>query len=206
MKVHAVILTGLLLLAGAQVASAQAWDSPSFMPPQQSGSLGLYAVDPRGSDWGVMALWRRAGPATTLGLRGGIFEFDDARVAVGADIGRRLVRANADLPVDLTGTLGIGATFGDGTFARIPVGLSIGRWFAAQNWAFVPYVHPRIGLDLAANDDRTDADLRFTTDLGADFYISRRLLVRFGVAVGDHRAVGFGAALTSWPPVAVATR
>lgn len=204
MKNRAAILTGVLLLATAQAASAQAWDSPSFMPPQEAGSLGLYAVDPQGGEWGVMALWRRAGATTTLGLRAGVFDFDDARVTVGADLGRRLITAGPDLPVDLTGTLGIGAAFGDGTFARVPVGLSVGRRFNAENWAFVPYVHPRVGLDLVTNGD-SDSDISFTTDLGADFYLGQSVLLRFGIALGDHRTVGFGVGVTG-PRVAVAAR
>jgi hypothetical protein len=198
MRTRAVILSGLILVLGVQTASAQAWDSPAFMAPQQPGNVGLYLVDPHGGDVGVVGLWRRAGATTTLGLRAGIFNFDDVGVAVGADASRMLIRAGQDLPVDVAGTLGIGATFANTTVARIPVGLSVGRRIAAQNWAFVPYVHPRVALDILTGDD-SDTELSVTTDLGADFQMGDNLLLRLGIALGDHRSVGFGVALTGIP-------
>lgn len=195
MRFRTGIVSGLMVLLSAQAVAAQAWDSPSFAPPGQRNNLGLYLVDPDGSDIGVMGLWRRSGPTTTLGLRAGVFEFDDARFAVGADLSRMLVSSGPDVPVDIAGTLGLGATFGDGTFARVPVGLSVGRRFAADTWQFLPYVHPRVGLDIASNGS-TDTDVSFTTDVGADLHVGRAVMLRLGVALGDHSGIGFGVALT----------
>ncbi len=196
---HLGLLVGLGVLFGAAPLGAQAfggpaWDAPTFLPPRSNDDLGLYLIDPSGGDWALAGIWRQGGNLN-LGVRLGIADGDDETpVFFGAEFYGPLVREGRSFPLDVSWLLGAGATLNGGTVLRFPAGVSVGRTFDADGIAFVPYAVPRIGLDLAADDGETDADLSFTIDLGLDLHIDDAWLLRFGAALGDHDALGFGVA------------
>lgn len=192
-RVFGVLSLGLLL---TQPVAAQSWYAPSFTSPEGRNTLGVYVIEPEASDFGVVGLWQRSSATTTIGVRAGVFAFDDAAFSVGADVARDLAGLSAALPVDVAGTLGVGATIKSGTFGWIPVGVTVGRTFEAGGWSFVPYVHPRAALELNVDGGDTDLDLGWQTGFGADVYSGRGIALRLGATLGDHSAVGLGLALT----------
>jgi len=196
MHARSILAATILALSFTPGLAAQVWDAPAFLPPGPRNDLGIYLADPHASDIGLLAIWRRAGSGITLGIRAGVFTFDDPVYVIGADVGQTLISAADDIPIDITATLGLGATFDGGTFARLPAGLSFGRTFQANNWIFALYVHPRIGLDIAVSDADSESQVSFTTDVGGDLYLSRDVMLRLGITVGDHHAVGLGIAAT----------
>lgn len=188
-----------LMLCGAAPARAQAlgdpaWDSPIFLPPRAGDDIGLYLIDPSGGDWALAGIWRQSGNLN-LGVRLGLADgHNETPFFFGAEFYGPLVRADRSFPLDASWVLGVGATLNGGTALRFPVGVSVGRTFDADGIVFTPYAVPRLGIDLAADDGDTDTDLGFTVDLGADLHIDDSWLLRFGVALGDHDALGVGVA------------
>jgi hypothetical protein len=196
---HAGLLLALaFVLVQSQAASAQAWDAPSFFSPRPGEDLGIYAVRPDGQgDWGYMAIWRTEGNLN-LGVRAGYL-----------DGGSWMVGAEFHNPVDLfapgTGlvmswVLGAGASFRSGwTQARVPFGISLGADLGTPDLRLMPYVHPRVALDLRAYDlpggqERTETDVRFDVDVGADAVLGESLVLRVGATIGDRNTFGVGIA------------
>lgn len=179
------LILGLVLLA-APPAAAQAWDAPSFLPPRPGDDLGVYVVQPDGADWGLAAIWRQGG-SLNLGARVGIVqpEVGDLAFQAGGELWGSLLEAGATFPVDVTWTAAFGATFGEGTHARIPVGVSVGRALSFGGLGFTPYLHPRFALDVFAQDDFSDTDTSLLTDVGIDLSLGERLTVRVAASFGD---------------------
>jgi opacity protein-like surface antigen len=176
-----VVLSGLFALAAAKPAAGQAWDAPSFMPSHPVDELGAFALNPPFADFGVMGLWRQSGNLG-LGVRAGIVDLEPGGTAfvVGSEFYASLLRATPASPLEAMLVVGAGATFEEGILARIPVGLSVGARFAdgARELAFSPYVHPRLGLEILANDDETETELAFGVDFGLDVELSRTITLR----------------------------
>lgn len=186
----------LLLLPHA--LTAQAWDAPTFFSPRPGEDLGIYAVKPDGEgDWGFMGIWRTEGNLN-LGVRAGWLDGD-----------AWMVGAEFHAPVDLTATgsglllswvAGAGASFRDGYLqARVPVGISVGVQLGTQGLSVLPYVHPRLALDLRSYDlpgdrEQTDADIRFDVDLGADAVLNEAFVLRVGATIGKDNTFGMGIA------------
>src|SRR5690606_22863088 len=76
--------------------------------------------------------------------------------------------------------LGAGATFGEGILARVPLGVSIGARLedAVGAAALLPYVHPRLGLEILADDDDSVTELAFMVDFGLDVEVTPSVTVR----------------------------
>ena len=176
-----VVLSGVFALAAAKPAAAQAWDAPSFMPSHPVDELGAFALNPPFSDFGVMGLWRQSGDLG-LGVRAGIVDLELGGTAfvVGSEFFAPLLRATPASPLEAMLVLGAGATFEEGILARIPVGLSVGGRFGGENGelAFSPYVHPRLGLEILANDGESETELAFAVDFGVDVELSRTVTLR----------------------------
>ncbi|HLU26187.1 MAG TPA: hypothetical protein VKZ58_10830 [Longimicrobiales bacterium] len=196
MRARIPVLATVFFLFGAGALAAQAWDSPGFLPPTADDRFGVYLLLPEGADFGVVGTFRQAG-RLNLGVRGGLAkpEGGSTRVFIGSDMWGMLVRQGSESPFDVAWTVGAGAAFGNGTLARFPAGVSIGREFGAAGVALVPYVHPRLTYQIFANDGRSDSDLRIGADLGLDLRLGGRMILRGAVALDqDVSTVGLGVA------------
>lgn len=193
MRAKTLLITtaALAVAAGAQ---AQVWDAPSFMPPRPGDDIGIYLTEPDLADFVVQGIWRQRGNLN-LGVRVGFADQGaDGAFQAGAETWGALTSAGPDFPVDVTWTLGAGATFGNATVLSIPLGLSIGRTVAMEPLTLQFYAHPRLALIATAvdNDTRTDFDGLF--DIGADLHLNPAWKVRVGVTLGGVDALGVGLA------------
>lgn len=202
------ILTLVLLVTPAGSLAAQAWDAPSFLAPDPGEDLGVYFVQPEDFDWGLVGIWRQEG-ALNLGVRAGAAQPEgdgDTRIIAGAETYGRLLSAGPDFPLDAAWALGFGASFGgDVTFARIPVGVTVGREFVGGGLTLQPYAYPRLALDIVAVDGGdTETDLSFVGDIGVDVGLGGSLVFRVGTSFEEDRsAFGLGVAYRMPREVAV---
>src|SRR5690606_24707275 len=117
-------------------------------------------------------------------------------------------------PLEALLVLGAGATFGDGgILARVPLGVSVGARLenAAGDAALSPYVHPRVGLEILADDGESVTELSFMMDFGLDVEVTRSVTVRAAytwvtggvdnVLFGDRNALGAGLSIRFGRPV-----
>lgn len=193
MKLRAAVLSIVVLTLSAGEARAQ-WDVPSFLAPRPQADAGIYISDL--GDFGIEGIWRRTGNLN-LGLRVGYIDtYRDGLITVGAETWGLLAPADQSLPVDVTWTAGLGATFNGGTSLAVPLGLSIGRTLDLGTRDIQVYGHPRIEL-LFHSDGRNgddDADLDAVLDIGADIELSARWTLRVGASLGGPEALGIGLA------------
>jgi hypothetical protein len=186
----------LLVIAGlgfAGSARAQAFDVPSFLPPNPGDDIGVY-LSTQG-DFGIQGIWRQQGNLN-LGLRLGYVDYDnaDGAVTVGGETWGKVVSAGPDFPLDVTWTAGVGAGFNGGTLFEVPVGLSVGKILDTESIRIQPYGHPRIALVVISRNDSDDTDLEFLFDLGADIHFSPDWKLRVGATLADADAFGVGLA------------
>lgn len=181
---------------------AQVHDVPSFQTPYGETGYGLHLIFQTRSDIGALFTWRRAGTDLNLGFRGGLLERGgEVGLLVGVELSNALVRADEEFPLDVAWVSGVGlgtVPALDFTILRIPFGVSLGRRVILDDGGteLVPYIHPRLGLDLLSRDrpDRsgTDARLSVDVDLGMDVQLTERAFLRFAVTLGRNDAVGVG--------------
>lgn len=192
-------LVGALCAALAVTSArgaAQAANYPSLQLPTASTRDYTAAI---ASGSGTLAIfqWREgAGPGMHLGVDAGVADYNNSSnltLFVGGSLGREMLRAAGDQPLDILGTAGVGVAFGGGTSVfRIPFGASIGHTFKLeQGMTLTPYVHPRLSIDIcsscsASSGSRSELSLNF--DLGADFRVNRQFAVR---AAGSFSGSGF---------------
>ena len=206
----------MLLAVLAAGAHAQAANYPSLQLPTASVRDYTAAI---GGGSGTVALfqWREgAGPAMHLGLDVGLADYNrssDLQLFIGGSLGRELLRAAGEQPLDVLLTAGAGASFGGGsTLFRIPVGVSIGHTFALdQGMSLTPYVHPRLSIDICddcGGSGSNDSDVTLNFDLGANFQVNRQFAVRAAMSISgsgffgdDAFALGF-----NWTPRALGRR
>jgi hypothetical protein len=199
------VMLGTALLAWSPAASAQVmWDTPSFLGPRPADDIGVYAFRPEqvggaGGDWGFLAIWRQSGNIN-LGVRAGIGGQSGAReVLVGAELIQPLALFGPASPLELAGTLGIGATLNSVTALRVPVGITAGFTIPLGTMVLTPFVHPRLAFDLFAFDvdgqEETETEFNVPVDLGAELQIGESIILRFGAALDDRTVLGLGAAL-----------
>jgi hypothetical protein len=193
------ILVGLGLgLAAAAPVAAQAWDAPSFFSPRPGEDLGIYAVRPDGGDdWGVVGIWRTEGNLN-LGVRAGWLAGES--LMVGAEFHGPLELLGPGSGLLMSWVLGGGASWRSGWLhARIPLGISLGAELGTPGLLLLPYVHPRVALDVFAYDlpggqEQTDTEIRFDVDLGADAALGQSFVLRVGASLGDINTFGAGIA------------
>ena len=191
----------VLLLVGAADATAQdaptLWDTPTFMGPRPGSDLGVYLIDADYGDVGLQGIWRTS-DGTNLGLRAGFLDTPgDAIVTLGAETWGDIAVQDADFPLDLSWTAGVGAWLNGSTVVSVPVGVSIGRTIDIEgsNVSVQVYGHPRLGLAIYENAaDDLDLDLGGLFDLGADFHLSSDLAIKVAASFGDSDALGIGLA------------
>jgi hypothetical protein len=198
-KRSAILAMGLLLGTVAGAAGQVHWDAPTFFSPRPAEDIGLYFWQPdlARSDWAAGAIWRQHGNLS-LGVRGGY-----------ADGGDWMLGAEFFGPINLLGpgtglltswVLGFGATFDGVTQLRVPVGLSVGVNIGQPGGIqLLPYVHPRVALDLVAVDvggrEETDTEFNFAVDVGADAALGDAFVLRVGATVAGAGATTFGAGI-----------
>jgi len=200
-------LIGTLPAAGA---SAQAANYPSLQLPTASTRDYTAAI---ASGSGTLALfqWREgAGAGMHLGLDAGVADYSgrsNLTVFVGGSLGREMLRATNEQPLDVMLTGGVGVGFGGGsTVFRVPAGVSIGHTFRLeQGMSLTPYAHPRLSIDICddcgtTGSNRSEVSLNF--DLGVNFQVNRQFGVRAAASFSgsdffgdDSFALGF-----NWVP------
>lgn len=158
---------------------------------------------------GLIGIWRQSGNLN-LGVRAGVADLDNAggSLLVGAELYGPLNTLLPGSGLELAWTLGGGAVFGDNiTTASIPFGLSVGVQLGSGSISILPYVHPRVSLDIIsvefAGEEETDTEGSFALDLGADINLSDRFLVRVGGSFADRESFGVGIAYRIPRPISV---
>jgi hypothetical protein len=190
------VLAAVATLGGsAAPLAAQAWDVPSFFSPRPGEDIGVYLIDPEGGgDMGFAAIWRQEGNLN-LGVRGGML---DDHFSLGAEFYGPFGILGPQSPVLVSWILGLGATFNDVTWLRVPLGASVGLSLNAGSLNIMPYVHPRVAFDLFAYDvageEETETEFNFDVDLGADVSLGQRFVLRVGATFGEWDALGVGVA------------
>lgn len=209
-----VLVTAVLLFATAQGASAQRWDAPLFFSPRPMDDVGIYYVrTDRDNDFGgfgdangLQLIWRQSGNLN-LGVHLGTGDIENIgeSILVGAELYGPLSRVGASTGLLVNWSAGIGAAFGDlGDDVEyidfsVPVGVSLGMRLGSGSTALVPFVHPRVSLDVVAvtvNDiEETETEIGFAADLGAELNLGERFLLRGAFTFGkDRDAFGVGLA------------
>lgn len=206
---------GLMGVIGAFASSAplqsQAFNYPSLQVPTAS-TRDYTAALTGGAGTTVLFQWREGwGERRHVQLDVGLADrkgSETLMLLVGGFVGRELLRATGDQPLDLLLTVGAGAAFGSGvTLFRVPAGVSIGHTFELdQAMSLTPYVHPRASLDICSScgsrgRGRTELSLNF--DLGVNFQVNREFALRAAgsfsgsdlLGTEDTFAVGF-----NWTP------
>ena len=173
-----------LLLLGISLSAAPATAqvfTPTYMAPGSSSDVGVYLSDGPG-DFAIEGIWRRAGGAWDLGLRGGLADTRDLGILLGAEL-RNPLSTGAPLDIAVTGHAQglIIPDFDSGV--GFLVGLSLGYTFASPEISFTPYLHPRAGIVAGFGDD--DLDLELLADFGFDVRINQSLEFRFGLSFED---------------------
>lgn len=171
--------------------------------------LGVYffksdAPRPFDDPLGIVAIWRQSGNIN-LGVKAGVGDTDNAgeTILVGAELYGPLGSLLPNTGLELAWNFGAGAVFGDDyAVFSVPVGMSIGVRLGSGNVSILPYVHPRVALDITsvefAGEEETETDGSFAIDLGADINLGSSLILRLGGSLGDRDAFGAGLAIR-WP-------
>jgi hypothetical protein len=188
MKKASCVALAVLFFAAAPL-KAQVF-TPTFQSTERSNDIGIYLSDGPG-DLAVEGIWRRNFGVGDLGLRAGFADLGDGELMLGADWKQPL--ALGTQPIDLALTFGGQAVLGDVDGLGGQVGLSFGHTFVEQGLHVTPYVHPRVAL-VSALDDNSDAKLDVLADLGADFTFAPNLVLRLGVNLGSGADWGIGLA------------
>lgn len=176
---------------GAQIA----WDAPLLVPPSPQPGLGVYLIEAARGDLGGLVTWRGAGPASNVGLRGGLAETrtfageDEVALFLGIDVSGAI---ESELPVDFAWVTGLGAS-ADGDFGlAIPGGVAAGVTLAAGRFGVRPYGIPRLTLEFFEERPlQDDVNLDLSFDWGVDVMLDR-ITVRFGATIGDREALAAG--------------
>jgi hypothetical protein len=212
-----ILVTAVLVLATAQGASAQRWDAPLFFSPRQHDDVGIYYVrTDRDTDLGdfgdangLKLMWRQSGNLN-LGVQVGTGDLENIgeSILLGAELYGPLSRIGSSTGLLASWSAGIGAAFGsledEVSYIdfSIPVGVSLGLRLGSGSTTFVPFVHPRVSLDVVAitfediDVEETDTEVGFAADVGAEVGIGQRFLLRGAYTFGeDRQAFGIGLAL-----------
>ena len=200
-------LTTALLVVTASGASAQSgWDAPTFFSPRPMDDIGLYVfktdASTIGDPTGLKLIWRQSGNLN-LGVHAGFADLDAAgeTILLGAELYGPLSSMAASTGLAMSWGLGAGAVFGDNYIdMSVPLGVSIGFQLGSGGMNVLPYVHPRVSLDISSYDvgpdqEETDTNIGFSVDVGADVNLGQRFVLRGGASFGDRGAYGIGAAL-----------
>ena len=131
--------------------SARAFNYPALQTPSASVRDYTGALV-AGAGTTLLFQWREgAAPGMHWQFDGGFADPKgpaDPLLFLGAALGKEIVRASGDQPLDVLLTAGTGASFGNGSWVRIPIGASIGHTFPLEDaMSLTPFVHPRVSID-----------------------------------------------------------
>ena len=194
-------ITVALGAAFTSSAFAQSWDGPEFFSPRPMDDVGIYAFKTDGGftdPTGLKLIWRQSGNLN-LGLHAGTADLEDIgnSILLGGEFYGPLTAATASTGLIMSWGLGAGAVFGgDYILLSIPAGVSIGMNLGSGGVSFLPYVHPRVSLDVFAQgegeDEVTETDVGLSVDVGVDVGLGERFMLRAGGSFGDRDAFGAG--------------
>lgn len=201
-------LVAITTVLTAERVEGQAWNYPSFQPPAHVAREYNFAIAGAGNTGATfVGQWREGfRPTTHLVFEAGVSDGGDAdsRFLLGAGFATTVFGSQPNLPVDILLTAGAYPSFGGGvTLVRVPVGLTLGKRLALQDFAITPYVHPRLSFDFCSGgcgDDNLDFSINF--DLGADLEINPQLGFRASILLTGGDSFddnAFGASLV-WRP------
>lgn len=203
---RSIVLTAAFTAAFAGSAFAQAgWDAPTFFSPRPMDDIGIYAFKTNaasiGNPTGLKLIWRQSGNLN-LGVHAGTADLSDVGEAIllGGEFYGPLSGAAASTGLVMSWGLGAGAVFGDNYIdLSVPLGVSIGMNLGSGGVSLLPYVHPRVSLDVSSfgsgADEVTDTNIGLSVDVGVDVGLGERFILRAGGSFGDREAYGAGLAL-----------
>lgn len=180
-----------LTLVGS--AAAQETGTPVFKSPYRTyntSEIGATISDPGGGGtWALEGFYGYGHDRWDIGFRGGFLDTPGkTKLLAGVSARTRVLQSSQSFPLDGALTLGAGLNFNDGTYAFIPIGISLGRRVMLENSSvtFVPYVHPvmipAFGSHIGGD---SDSDIFFALGLGVDIKFTPSLDVRVAGALGD---------------------
>jgi len=212
----AAVTVGLVVVA-PRALDAQAYNYPSMQTPRASTRDYTAAIVGGGGST-FLFQWRE-GLSKSLHWQldagfadpeGGV----DPLLFVGGSLGKELLHAREDQPLDVLFTAGAGAAFGgNATAFRLPVGVSVGHTFDLdQGMTVTPFVHPRLSVDACGrcgsnNSSRTNLSANF--DIGGHWQVNRQFSVRASASFSGSDLVGTDETVAvgfSWTPAGLARR
>lgn len=190
-------LAWLAAPAGAQIA----WEAPRLLGPESPVDVGVAWVRFGGSGGGrgIVGMWQPAGLPGPVSLRGGLARDgeEDPVGMVGMDVRVPVTRRIDGSRFDVSWSAGSGVVLGEFIRVSVPVDLAVGRSWASGSVWVAPYLTGGLVMDLDLGDEAPDQEftLRPTAGAGLDFALDpdRRVVLRAGMAFGDHEAVAIGA-------------
>lgn len=196
----------------AAEAQAQALNYPALQVPSVSNRDYTGAVvGSRGTM--MMFQWREEiSSQMHVGFDLGLYDPNrrGERTAIfgAANLGKDLMRATREQPLDLLLTAGAGISIASGrTGLRVPLGVSMGHTFELEDgMAITPFVHPRASIDLCSSCSsrgRSQTDVSLNFDVGASFDFNRRLSARVAALFSGADQFGAGDAISvgfTWTP------
>jgi opacity protein-like surface antigen len=151
--------------------------------------VGASLSDPGGAGWALEGFYGYGHDRWDIGFRGGFLDTPGkTRLLAGASARTRVLQSSESFPLDGALTLGAGLMFNGGTYAFIPIGVSLGRRLQLENSSvtFVPYVQPVMIPAFGNNIGGTsDSDIFFALGLGVDIKFTNSIDVRVSGALGD---------------------
>ena len=213
-RIRVALTAAAFTLLAVSTLEAQAYNYPAFQTPRTTSREFNFGIAD-GDGWGTSLVfqWREpVGTRTQLALDGGFGDPEsdalDAMFFFGGTLGYQLVRADADMPLDMLLTAGLNGAFGELEIFRVPIGVSLGHRFPLEGQlAITPFVHPRLMMEFCG-DCGDDNEIGLGFDIGADFEFTPRMSMRLGVVLGGtdyfEDQSSFGVSL-AWRP-ARATR
>jgi hypothetical protein len=198
--IRAAAISLVALLSQVGTGAAQIYDHPQFITPYGENGIGAYLIVVNDiNDFGGMATFRKSGDVN-LGVRGSINAAGDGDVAFngGLDVYKQFVEVSESFPLDVAWVTGFGFGYVTGGcpggcgILRFPAGVSVARQFMSEDgkWSLVPYVSPRVALDIGISGP--DTKVHFDTDIGLEMRFAASWLLRFGLTLGSNNALGFG--------------
>lgn len=192
------------VFAGTSAAQV-GWDAPTFFSPRPMDDVGIYAfkTDAAALDdpTGLKLVWRQSGNLN-LGVHAGTGDLDNIGEAIllGGEFYGPLTSMTASTGLIMSWGLGAGAVFGDNYIdLSIPLGVSVGLNLGSGGVSLLPYVHPRVSLDVSSFDtpvgEETDTNIGLSVDVGVDVGLGQSFILRAGGSFGDRDAFGAGLAL-----------
>jgi hypothetical protein len=210
-------LAPVLALAAATVAAgrevrAQALNYPALQVPSVSNRDYTAAVVGNAGTM-MMFQWREEVSAKLhvgfdLGLYDPVRRGERTAIFGAVNLGRDLLRATSEQPLDILLTGGAGVSIASGrNGVRLPVGVSVGHTFELEyGMAVTPFVHPRASIDLCAScsaGGRSQREVSLNFDVGASFDFNQRLSARVAALFSGADRFGAGDAISvglTWTP------